>query len=70
MLLRLILTYHYLIKLQYFGGTGDVSMQVMGRNWYTDENFPVSVTQSHGRSDPYSFEFAGFIEFDNTSEYH
>ena len=70
-LLQLIFTYHYLIKLQYFGGTGDVSMQVMEEDWHTGtfEYVPISVTQSHGRSDPYRFEFSGFVELDNTSEY-
>ena len=30
---------------------------------------PIAVAKSHGRGDPYRFEFSGFIEFDNTSEY-
>ena len=46
-------------------------MQVMEKYLRIDTNryVPISVTQSHGRSDPHRFEFSGFIELDNTSEY-
>ena len=46
-------------------------MQVIRDDWYNGihEYVPISVAQSHGRGDPYRFEFSGFVGFDNTGEY-